>query len=84
MIEKSKYENSLDAFHSILIKAKSMASEKNDHKDIYALLDTAEYLVCLILEEEDRTEVFRNQLELITKQLSWRTPMEIFEGKQFG
>ncbi|MHC4554841.1 MAG: hypothetical protein ACYSUS_06030 [Planctomycetota bacterium] len=81
MIEKSKYENSLDAFHSILIKAKSMASEKKDHKDIYAFLDTAEYLVCLILEEDDRTEMFRSQLSLIARRFNFFTPIQYFDGE---
>jgi hypothetical protein len=62
MIEKIKEQRAVKALQAIIIRGRSMAYEKLDHKKIADLLDDAEYLAGLICEEEDRTNAFRSYL----------------------
>jgi hypothetical protein len=84
MIEQSKYKNALMAVHAVVIHAKQISYEQENHKEIGELLDIAEYLVTLIMTEEDRTACFRQQLGLIAQQFSYYLPVQKFEEEIDG
>lgn len=61
MIKKEKHGGALLAINSILVLSRSLAYEGKSN-DLATILDIAEYLPMLILEPDDRTDVFREQL----------------------
>ncbi|MHC4782657.1 MAG: hypothetical protein ACYTE0_06320 [Planctomycetota bacterium] len=79
MIEKSKYKNSFNAIHDMLIRARLEACDENNHKNIFVLLDKTEHLFQLF-RDDDKTEEFVRQLVLIANQLSLYSPLQRFDG----
>ncbi len=61
MIESGKQENALTAINVVLVLARHLAHQGKT-ADVVQVLDTAEYLPRLMLDSEDRTQVFRAQL----------------------
>ena len=65
MITTTKQSGALRAINAILVLCRSLAHEaKND--DLAVILDVAEYLP--MLEESDRTDLFRQQLVGLTQR----------------
>ncbi|MES2949847.1 MAG: hypothetical protein V4858_14995 [Pseudomonadota bacterium] len=62
MIVKSKEIAALKALQAVLVRARAMASQKEEYRDIANLMDTAEYLVALIYDNRDMTSTFRENL----------------------
>ncbi len=63
MISREKLPAALYAIHSILVKARWLAGEHEDHQKLYKLLDQAELLPPLVYaQEEDTTTEFRDTL----------------------
>lgn len=61
MVTNTKQSGALRAINAILVLCRSLAYEgKND--DLAVILDVAEYLPMLMLEDNDRTDMFREQL----------------------
>lgn len=84
MIEKSKYENSLNAIHDMLIRARLEACDENNHKNIFVLLDKTEHLFQLFRDDDDKTEEFVRLLVLIANQLSLYSPLQRFDGGELA
>ncbi len=68
MISQEKHRSALWALNWVLVAARLMAYQKEDHEKIADLLDLAEYLPCLMLENADRTEHFRECLSDLSKK----------------
>jgi hypothetical protein len=79
MIATSKYKQAVRALQDVFILARKLAHERADHEEIARLLDYAEYLPALILEEEDTTNEFRDNLVEIAEQFSWAVVLERFD-----
>jgi hypothetical protein len=62
MIGEEKRAQALRALNKMLIIARHMAREKADHARIEALLDAAEVLPMLFLQERDATDLYREIL----------------------
>lgn len=67
MIEPSKHRSALRALNFVLVMARKMAFERAPHETIAKVLDWAEVLPMLMLEEEDRTATFRSYLEALVE-----------------
>jgi hypothetical protein len=65
MISAEKASLALKAIHELIIQARFMAYNDQDHRVIAELLDYTELLPCLILEQSDRTKEFREVLAQI-------------------
>jgi hypothetical protein len=65
MIANNRTRGALKAMNSILVLSRSLAYEGRS-ADLVAILDIAEYLPLLMLEPEDRTAAFREQLVGLT------------------
>jgi hypothetical protein len=61
MIASNRNRGALKAMNSILVLSRSLAYE-GKNTDLAAILDIAEYLPLLMLEPDDRTDEFREQL----------------------
>lgn len=55
-------EAALRAIHLVIIQAQVMAFEERPHAEIAEVLDSAEYLPSLLLEDDDRSALFRQTL----------------------
>jgi hypothetical protein len=66
MIANSRTRGALRALNSILVLSRSLAYE-NRSAELVAVLDIAEYLPLLMLETEERTGEFREQLVELAK-----------------
>ncbi len=58
MITQKKLSKALKAIQGIIIQARSMAEHTEDSKKIAMLLDLAEYLPGLLLDQDDKTDEF--------------------------
>jgi hypothetical protein len=80
MITKNKQRGALLALHSILVLSRSLAYEAKS-SDLAVILDVAEYLPLLMLEPDDRTEPFREQLVgLAQRYPAFTHALEQFDG----
>lgn len=61
MLTEEKARNALAALNAVIVLARSLAQEGRS-SEVADVLDAAEYLPLLMLDEEDRTELFREQL----------------------
>ena len=61
MVAKAKQSGALLAINAILVLCRSLAHEGRSG-DLAVILDVAEYLPILMLEDDDRTDAFRQQL----------------------
>jgi len=61
VIATDKYRGALSAINAVLVLARSLAYE-GKAAELADVLDVAEYLPLLLLEQSDRTEEFRQQL----------------------
>jgi hypothetical protein len=68
MIRNEKRNQALRSLNKILIVARHMAREKIDHSRIEELLDAAELLPLLFLEEKDATEFYREILSGVASE----------------
>lgn len=68
MIRPEKLNSAFHALQQILVRARFMAYNNEDHKKIAKLLDDAEYLPRLMAVEEDETEEFRRYLQAIAEE----------------
>lgn len=80
MVAPEKINSALKAIQHLVILARKMAYDKEDHARIAALLDGTEYLPGLMLEEEDRTEAFREYLAGIADQFGWPGIIELYDS----
>lgn len=58
MIQKDKVKKSLKLIHNLILKARIMAYQKEEHSVIASFLDDVEYLQALLLSENDCTNIF--------------------------
>ena len=58
MITKSLYRPALEAIKGVIVQARLMALTGCPHSEIASLLDSAEYLPTLLLDEDDKTNEF--------------------------
>ncbi|MCP3063397.1 hypothetical protein LXT21_31920 [Myxococcus sp. K38C18041901] len=80
MVTKEKQRGALLALNSILVLSRSLAHEGRSH-DLAIILDITEYLPMLMLESEDRTGVFREQLvDLARRYPVFAHALERFDG----
>lgn len=83
MIRPEKYENALHALNAVLVCARQMAYEKASHEQIAEVLDVAEELPSLFLQEEDLTEYFRRALQgLAAKHQGFGLAVERFDAER--
>jgi len=63
MIRDAKAKNALYAINAILVRARTMAFEREPHEKLAQLLDAAEELPMLIARDDDTTDEFRSAIE---------------------
>jgi hypothetical protein len=79
MIAADKERGALAAINAVLVLARSMAYEGTSG-ELVDVLDVAEYLPMLMLEQTDRTAEFREQLVgLATKRPQFALAVERFD-----
>ena len=79
MIRADKYLRALRAIQQILVAARWMAGD-NQVKEVLQLMDATEILPALLADEVDRTDIFRDTLEDISKTFpSCRRVLDEFE-----
>lgn len=79
MIKKHKQESALKALQAVIIRARTMSYENEDHRKIADILDGAEYLTALIYNKEDQTDAFGNYLQDIAKKHNCFNSLELFD-----
>ncbi|MFO0697508.1 MAG: hypothetical protein U0230_28275 [Polyangiales bacterium] len=80
MIRADEHRQALRAINYVLVYARLMAYEQASHQDLAYVLDIAEYLPMLMLEERDCTSRFRDQLEGLAARLpSFGVALERFD-----
>jgi hypothetical protein len=81
MIRDTKQKQALHAINAVLVQARTMAHERADYKDLAYVLDVAEYLPMLMLEERDATSDFRENLAgLAGKHQVFNLALERFDA----
>lgn len=69
MITRDKLPNALKALHEILLESRILAhAHEGEEGELFRALDGAEYLVAVMMEEEDSTEAYRRYLDLFLKE----------------
>jgi hypothetical protein len=63
MIKEEKLNNSILAVQDLIIRARNLAYQSHPTEMLAEFLDGVEYLLALMLEKEDRTELFERFLE---------------------
>jgi hypothetical protein len=58
MIKKEKLGNAMYAFQGMLFWARNLASKGQDKEKLVKLLDYLEYIPKLIVDKDDKTELF--------------------------
>ena len=82
MVETEKQRNALSAINAVLVLARRLAHEGKS-AELVDVLDVAEYLPMLMLEPEDRTAEFREQLVgLATKTTQFVLAVERFDAER--
>ena len=81
MIAAEKLPMALSALHQVLLQARKMGYESVPSTEIADVLDTAEFLVVLLMSKEDEVGVFRENLESLAARLDqFRFAVECFDG----
>lgn len=78
MIRNDKLNNELCALNAVLIHARAL-SQEGTAKQIYGLLDSAEYLPRLIAAPEDETETFRAMIADIADRYGCAYALQRFD-----
>lgn len=82
MIRPEKYENAVRALNAVLVWARQMAYEKASHEQLAEVLDVAEELPTLLIQEDDMTDCFRDALQgLAAKYPGFGLAIERFDGR---
>ena len=68
MIPPQKKRAALLAINAVLVEARAMAHENVPYRDLADVLDSAEYLPMLMLEDINTSEEFRKTLESICQK----------------
>lgn len=68
MIKQENFIKSIEIIHRLLIHLKIMNVNNKSHTEMYNFIDELEYLLLLMLEEEDKTELFEYHLNKICKE----------------
>jgi hypothetical protein len=84
MIQPEKYENALRALNAVLVVGRQMAYEKAGHEQLAEVLDVAEELPTLFIQKDDRTDYFRQALQLLAEKypgIGFGLAVERFDGR---
>jgi len=68
MLKQEKLNSAILAIQDLVIRARNFAYQNYPNEKLAEFLDDIEYLPGLILEEEDRTELFEDYLEELCTQ----------------
>jgi hypothetical protein len=68
MIKPEKLPNALYALQGVFVRARAMACEGGQGRELADLLDTAEMLPRFIASEADETDKFREYIEEIARK----------------
>jgi hypothetical protein len=80
MIRPEKLGSAMFALNAVLVLARSMAYDKRPTEDIAAVLDIAENLPRLLVEQEDRTNAFRDSLvQLVSRDPVFELALRRFD-----
>ena len=80
MVSNDKQRCALLALNSILVLCRALAHE-GESGDLAIILDVAEYLPILMLDPDDRTDAFREQLvELAQRYPAFAQALSRFDG----
>ena len=79
MIRQDKFSHSIEAIREVIVLARKLAYDGTEAMVIAELLDRAEYLPRLVLEKDDKTEEFRNQIVEIAREFSWQIIVDHFD-----
>ncbi|KFF03859.1 hypothetical protein [Chryseobacterium luteum] len=71
MIKTEKLNNSILAIQDLIIRARSLAYQNVSMEILAEFLDGLEYLPALILEQDDRTDLFESFLEELCTKYSF-------------
>lgn len=63
MVQPEKLNSAILAIQDLVIRARNFAYQNYPHEQLAAFLDGIEYLPALILEKENRTDLFESFLE---------------------
>ncbi|HBV15071.1 GTP-binding protein EngB [Chryseobacterium carnipullorum] len=80
MINEEKLKKSITAIHDLLIKIKIMTVNNSSHLEMYNLIDDLEYLPLLILEQEDRTDIFNDALKDLCEKHNFLDVIKKYEN----
>ncbi len=67
MIENNKNNKAIQAIQDLIIEARSMASHNVASNDLVEFLDHLEYFPALVVEDNDRTEMFEDYLREVCR-----------------
>ena len=81
MVDSDKLNNALSSLQAMIIKARKMSYDKDNHNTIARLLDDAEHVLNFIIAEEDTTEELKNFLGRVAKTHNFQIIIDRFEGK---
>jgi hypothetical protein len=82
MIAQEKLTDALYALNAVLVRARTMAFEREPHETLARVLDEAELLPMLIARKDDKTIQFRAHLEeLIRIDAGFAHALQRFDGQ---
>ncbi|MEM7246292.1 MAG: hypothetical protein AAF533_13165 [Acidobacteriota bacterium] len=81
MIEPSKQRAALQAIQAVMWEARLQAHREVPHERLASMMDKAEYLVALMLEERDQTAFFRSHLESLKEHHGCAMALGMFEAQ---
>jgi hypothetical protein len=71
MVKEEKMNSSILAIQDLIIRARIIASEKQESDMLFNLLDSIEYLPALILEKKDNTDFFKDFLDSVCTEYNF-------------
>ncbi|MEM7246294.1 MAG: hypothetical protein AAF533_13175 [Acidobacteriota bacterium] len=81
MIDKHKQRAALIALHSIIVSARNDAYQGAPHAGLANLLDKTEYLLILMLEEDDNTDRFLRALTALCEKHRCMVALRKYESE---
>ncbi|MGE0375875.1 MAG: hypothetical protein AB7I48_03735 [Planctomycetaceae bacterium] len=78
MIRNETYPAAHRAIHRLVIQGRAMGYENEPPAKIAKLLDEVEYLIGMLYDDQESTELFADYLKGITDDFGWRGIHEEF------
>ena len=82
MIPPEKNRRAIKAIHNLMIRLKINIVQELPHRELYNLIDELEYLPILLLNKEDRTKEFEENLKKICSQFQCMRIWEQYQDEE--